>query len=370
LSQSSGDWFARYKFRQPLGQGGMGVIYLAEDRHRDGTLCVVKQLILKENEGADYLEAVRLFKREAAMLSKLDHPGIVHMFDFHVTDDGKYFLVMDYVPGKNLDTVIKSYGPFSSEATTEIGIQCCEILEYVHDCTPPIIYRDLKPSNLMLTPDGQIVFIDFGIARDFAPKTEATRVVTTGYSPPEQYFGRPETRSDLYALGATLGELLTGQRPKALSTSAPKQINQSVLSSLDDLIQRLTSHSPENRPASARIVRYELYRIYNEIHPDFVVPSEALVRGGLTASDRSIIEQDMRASSSDRIKSLPPRPRQSQVRMGSSSQSPGEKPGERPNESKIRLQASRRQGATTAVINDAIFWDGIKRILQLFKREK
>jgi serine/threonine protein kinase len=363
LSQSSGDWFSRYKFRQPLGQGGMGVIYLAEDRSRDGTLCVVKQLILNNTEGADYIEAVRLFKREAEMLSKMDHPGIVRMFDFHVTEDGKYFLVMDYVPGKNLSAVIKNYGAFNSEATAEIGIQCCEILEYLHDCTPPIIYRDLKPSNLMLTPEGQIVFIDFGIARDFAPKTEATRVVTTGYSPPEQYFGRPETRSDLYALGATLGELLTGLRPKALSTSAPKNINKSVLSSLDDLIQRLTSHSPENRPASARIVRYELYRIYNEIHPDFVVPSEALIPGGLTASDRSIIEQDMRASSSDRIKALQSRSKQSHVRMG-------QQASQRPNESKLRLQASRRAGATTTVINDSILWDGIKRILQLFKREK
>ncbi|HEY9714164.1 MAG TPA: hypothetical protein V6C72_11895, partial [Chroococcales cyanobacterium] len=128
-----------------------------------------------------------------------------------------------------------------------------------------------------LTPEGQIVFIDFGIARSFIPKQSATRVVTAGYSPPEQYFGKPETRSDLYALGATLGHLLTGQRPKPLSVSAPRYLNQEVMLTLDDLVRRLTAHNVEDRPLSAREVRYELYRIYHEIHPDFEIPEEALL---------------------------------------------------------------------------------------------
>ncbi len=275
MAENTDDWFQRYRFCQPLGQGGMGIIYLAEDRTAGNSPCVVKQLISKHSDPDEHEEAIRLFKREANLLRRFDHPGIVRFFDDHTTSDGKYFLVMDYVPGKNLESIVTTYGPFNSEATVEIAIQCCEVLEYLHEQDPPIIYRDLKPSNLMLTPDGQVVFIDFGIARSFAPKQSATRVVTAGYSPPEQYFGKPETRSDLYALGATLGHLLTGQRPKPLSVSAPRHINKLVLLTLDDLVRRLTAHNPTDRPFSARDVRYELYRIYHEIHPDFEIPEEA-----------------------------------------------------------------------------------------------
>ncbi len=128
MTQTTGDWFSRYKFRQPLGQGGMGVIYLAEDKARNNALCVVKQLIMGEDEPDEHAEAVRLFEREASVLSKLQHQGIVRLFDQHVTEDGKYFLVMDYVPGENLANIVKTYGAFSSEATVEIGIQCCEVL--------------------------------------------------------------------------------------------------------------------------------------------------------------------------------------------------------------------------------------------------
>lgn len=277
MIQSSADWFQRYRFCQPLGQGGMGVIYLAEDKAQGNIQCVVKQLISKPSNPDEQFEAERLFKREVEILRQLDHSGIVRFSDFHVTDDGKYFLVMDYVPGKNLDSIVQNYGPFGSEATVEIGIQCCEVLEYLHDRDQPIIYRDLKPSNLMLTPEGQIVFIDFGIARMFMPKEAATRVVTAGYSPPEQYFGRPETRSDLYALGATLGHLCTGVRPKPLTVSAPGITHPDVIPELDDLIRRMTAHNPEDRPFSAREVRYELYKIYYGIHPDFEIPEEALV---------------------------------------------------------------------------------------------
>lgn len=277
MSQDIENWLSRYELRQHLGQGGMGVAYLAADKSRNNALCVLKQLTVKDATPEEHADAARFFRREVDILRRLSHPGIVRLFDDYITQEREYFLVMDYIPGNNLDEIVKTWGSFSSEAVVEIGIQCCEILEYLHEHDPPIIYRDLKPSNLMLTPEGQIVFIDFGIARSILPRQAATRVVTTGYSPPEQYFGRPEPRSDLYALGATLGQLLTGVRPKPLAVSAPVQIKRDVLRSLDDLIRRLTAHSPEDRPASARAVRYELYRIYHEIHPDFVVPQEAMV---------------------------------------------------------------------------------------------
>lgn len=278
MTRLNDEWFDRYRFCQPLGQGGMGVIYLAEDKNNNNSQCVIKQLIPKGSDVEEHDEAKRLFRREVELLRQLQHRGIVRFFDCHVTEDDKHFLVMDYVPGKNLETIVATFGPFNSEATVEIGIQCCEVLEYLHERKEPIIYRDLKPSNLMLTPEGEIVFIDFGIARFFLPKGQAaTRVVTAGYSPPEQYFGRPETRSDIYSLGATLGHLLTGQRPKPLSSSAPRLIKHDVIPSIDDLVRRMTAHNPEDRPPTARQVRYELYKIYQEIHPDFDIPEEALI---------------------------------------------------------------------------------------------
>lgn len=276
MTSGGTDWFTRYKFCQPLGQGGMGTVYLAEDRTHDNVQCVIKQLTNKYTDPVEHAEAVRLFQREAAILRSLDHPGIVRVFDDYATEDGRYFLVMDYVPGKNLEVMLNTGGPFSNDMVAQIGIQCCEVLAYLHSQEPAILYRDLKPSNLMLTPDGRIIFIDFGIARLFAPKEAATRVVTAGYSPPEQYFGKPEIRSDLYALGATLSHLATGKRPKPLNVSAPGLLNPKVLPSLDALCRKLTAHNPEDRPPSARAVRNELYRICREIYPDFPIPDEAM----------------------------------------------------------------------------------------------
>jgi serine/threonine protein kinase len=266
------DWFARYKFLQPIGQGGMGTVFLAEDRSQGNATRVIKQMIHKPGDEFERSESVRLFKREADILRTLDNAGIVKIHDSHVSDDGKYFLVMDYVPGKNLEMIINSKGgPLSSDEVVRIAIQCCDVLEYLHGRDEPIIYRDLKPSNLMLTPEGRIIFIDFGIAR-LMPKEAATRVVTAGYSPPEQYFGRPETRSDLYSLGATMHHLLTGMRPKPLTACNPENVNGSVLSSLSSLVRSMTAHEVEHRPPNAQAVKYYLLKIYKELHPEFEIP--------------------------------------------------------------------------------------------------
>lgn len=250
----------------------MGTVYLAEDKQEGNRQCVIKQLTNKYDDPAIQKEAIRLFRREVAILRNLDHPGVVKVSDEHVTDDGRYFLVMDLVPGNNLEVMLKTGGPFDSNHVTWIAIQCAEILAYLHSLEPPIIYRDLKPSNLMLTPEGKVVFVDFGIARTFMPKEAATRVVTAGYSPPEQYLGKPEVRSDLYSLGQTMGHLLTGMRPKPLSSYAPLHLNQKVNRRLDALVRQLTSYEPGMRPESAIVVKYELHSIYKEMHPEYVIP--------------------------------------------------------------------------------------------------
>jgi len=284
------DWFQRYKFCQPLGQGGMGTVYLAEDRANQNIQCVIKQLTNKYGDPAEHAEAVRLFQREAAILRNLHHPGIVRVFDDYATEDGRYFLVMDYVPGRDLDAVVKASGPLTSDAVVRIAIQCCEVLEYIHGQDPPVIYRDVKPSNLMLTPDGHVVFVDFGIARSFIPKQAATRVVTAGYSPPEQYFGKPETRSDLYSLGATMSHLLTGMRPKPLALCTPGLMNPRVLPSLDALVRKLTAHNVDDRPPTAGAVRWELYRIYKELHPEFVLPPEPEMPASVAGQAAQVVE--------------------------------------------------------------------------------
>jgi len=296
VTDSTDPWFKRYRWLQMLGTGGMGVIYLAEDSAAGNSSCVVKQLNSKYADPEERSEAVRLFKREASLLKSLNHPGVVRFFDSYSTEDGKHYLVMDYVRGSSLESVINDFGAFNDDDTVKVGIQICEVLEYLHDQEPPIIYRDLKPSNLMLTPEGQIVFIDFGIARTFMPKESATRVVTAGYSPPEQYFGKPETRSDLYALGATIGHLLTGVRPKPLTASQPSQHRADVHPNLDILVKQLTSHSPEDRPATARHVRHTLYRIYQEMHAEFEIPDEVFLQRSNTTKEEQFISQKIMKS--------------------------------------------------------------------------
>jgi serine/threonine-protein kinase len=251
----------------------MGTVFLAEDKQNNNINCVIKQMNNKYGDEAERNEAIRLFRREADILRSLNHPGIVRVFDSYAeVESGRYFLVMDYVPGKNLETIVNTNGALSSELAVRIAIQCCDVLEYLHTSDPPIIYRDLKPSNLMLRPDGRIVFIDFGIARSFMPKDVATRVVTAGYSPPEQYFGKPETRSDLYSLGATISHLVTGSRPKPLTTCNPALVNNTVMPTLNALVMKLTAHDVEDRPPSAQATRFALYKIYKELHPEFAIP--------------------------------------------------------------------------------------------------
>ncbi len=295
---SKRDFYSEYEWLKPLAEGGMGTVYECEDKRNNRKRCVIKQMRSDDARSPEELEeAKRLFRREVAILRGLDHTNIVPFIDDYVSDDGRYFLVMDFIEGNNLETVIHNEGPFSQDDAIMVGIQICEVLEYLHDRS--IIYRDLKPSNLMLTPEGHIILIDFGIARILMPSTTATRVVTAGYSPPEQYFGKPEPRSDLYALGATLAHLVTGVRPRPLIPSVPRQQGADVLPSFDLLISRLTAHNPAERPISARVVLHTLFRVYKELHPECEIPdfdheplesredqfiSQKIMRTGLTAA--------------------------------------------------------------------------------------
>ena len=204
----------RYKVIKPLRIGGMSTIYLAEDLNFDGLVCVIKEMsdVFKDPEEREY--AIQKFKEEAFILAKLRHPNIPVVSN-HFIEEGKYNIVMDYIDGINLedllmDSVVKG---LAEEDVISWSIQICEILEYLHAQVPPIIHRDIKPSNFIKREDGKIIIIDFGIAKIFEPKKMGTLIGTPGYISPEQYAGQIDIRSDIFALGATIHQLLTGKDP-------------------------------------------------------------------------------------------------------------------------------------------------------------
>jgi serine/threonine protein kinase len=248
----------RWQLIEQLGQGGMGTVYKAYDLRLSNRLCVVKKLRVDFFKEEDRNKALSFFEREKAVLSALKHPNIVLIHDYF-EDCGNYYLVMEYVDGDNLQERLLQRGkPFNEDDVTKWACEICDVLEYLHSHHPPVIYRDLKPSNIMLDTADDIKLVDFGIARPYRENADNTHVVSGGYSPPEQYWGGADTRSDLYALGATMHFLLTGAEPLALQTSSPAKINSQVSEKTDRIVQRLTSQDVSLRYQSATQVKEAL----------------------------------------------------------------------------------------------------------------
>ncbi|MEW5871627.1 MAG: protein kinase [Chloroflexota bacterium] len=200
----------RYRIDSLLGQGGMGAVYRAWDTTLDIPVAI------KENLDASP-EAQKQFNREASLLARLSHTNLPRVTDyFFIPEQGQY-LVMDYVEGEDLQSMLNRLGKLPTPQVLNWIAQICEALGYLHSQPSPIIHRDIKPSNIRIRPDGRAMLVDFGIAKVYDPHLATTvgaKAVTPGYSPPEQYGGgRTDTRSDIYALGATLYHLLTGQLP-------------------------------------------------------------------------------------------------------------------------------------------------------------
>lgn len=208
-----------YQVLRILGQGGMGTTYLAWDRKRHnsqgkGASPAAALVVLKEMNAdmAQIRKAQELFEREARALKSLNHQGIPEFFDFFVEEDKKY-LAMEMIHGQDLEKRIAIQGPILPQQAIEWMIQTCEVLEYIHSQQPPLIHRDIKPANLLVRRrDNQIVVLDFGAVKEIGTPL-GTRIGAEGYSAPEQDRGQPLTQSDLYAVGATLIFLLTGQSP-------------------------------------------------------------------------------------------------------------------------------------------------------------
>jgi serine/threonine-protein kinase len=260
----------RYKIVKRIGGGGMGSVYLAEDQNLANRPVAVKEMIEMFADENARSKAIEDFKREAELLARLDHPSIPTIYQyFFDTHRGRYYLVMKHIDGGDLAARQRASGGKVDELTvTKWGIDACDVLDYIHSQIPPIIYRDLKPANLMI--DGRtnrVMLVDFGIARFVAPTQKGvTAIGTMGYAPPELFAGNVEARSDIYSLGATMFHLLTGHDPQDnpllifdfAKNPKPRQLNPAITPEMEELICRAVEHKPENRFPSAKAFGQEL----------------------------------------------------------------------------------------------------------------
>jgi serine/threonine-protein kinase len=251
----------RYLIVQRVGGGGMGSVYQAKDKRLADRLCAVKEMIEMFADQNQRAKAVEDFKREAEVLAQLDHPSIPTVFDYFI-EGGRYYLVMRWIGGGDLAEQMRVRGGIVDEAVvTKWAIQISDVLHYIHSQKPPIIYRDLKPANLMLDDkSGRVMLVDFGIARIVRPTEKGvTAIGTMGYAPPELFAGKVEPRSDIYSLGATMFHMLTGSDPQDnpllifdfSKNPRPRQINPNISAEMESILMRSVAHKPEDRHASA-----------------------------------------------------------------------------------------------------------------------
>ncbi len=252
----------RYRFERLLGEGATGRVWLAADTRDRGRVWAVKEVDFRRVPVAERPEALALFEREASILMRLRHPSLPRVED-RLSQDGREFLVMERVEGPTLADILRQGGDFLDEAlVASWGVQVCEVLSYLHGLVPPVVYRDLKPSNVMVQVNGPVKLVDFGIARRMRSGRpgDTTAYGTPGYAPPEQYRGLAEPRSDLYALGATIFELLSGRDPQPLGFVFPplRDLNPEVSVEMEALLAACLEVEPAARPASAREVQERL----------------------------------------------------------------------------------------------------------------
>ncbi len=251
----------KYEVLREIGKGGMSVVYLAMDKRLNKQWAIKE--FRKDKDDASKQVALKALLDEANLMKKLDHPTLPRIVDIIETKQTVY-IVMDYIEGESLNKVLDAYGAQPQEAVIEWAKQLSNVLDYLHTQSPPVIYRDMKPANIMLKPDGTVRLIDFGIAREYKEGKEGDTeaIGTRGYAAPEQFGGRGQTdaRTDIYSLGVTLYHLVTGKNP----AEPPYEIypirhwDPSLSSGLEWLIQKCTQLNPGDRYQSCAEVTYVL----------------------------------------------------------------------------------------------------------------
>jgi len=257
----------RYRILDSVGKGGMGAVYRAEDIQLGSREVAVKEMSQSSLSPQQVLEAADAFKQEAHILARLHHPNLPYISD-HFSEAGRWYLVMSFIQGETLEEYLKSAkgGRLPMEEVLQIGIQLCTVLDYLHAQQPPIIFRDLKPSNIMRTTDGHLYLIDFGIARHFKPGQDKDTAVygSRGYAAPEQY-GTAQTtpHSDIYSLGVVLHQSLSGHDPSTtpfrflpLQSYIP-----TIPTELATLIAQMLELDENKRPTSMLLAKQKLQDI-------------------------------------------------------------------------------------------------------------
>jgi outer membrane protein assembly factor BamB/tRNA A-37 threonylcarbamoyl transferase component Bud32 len=258
----------RYEIEQVVGYGGMSTVYRARDMRFTQTVrvCAIKEMFDMSTDPAARRDKMQRFEMEANILAKLNHASIPKIYDFF-GDNDRFFLVLEYVDGKNLESLLEvANAPLDERDVLEWAIKLCEVLSYLHNQKPgPIIFRDMKPSNVMLNNDGRLMLIDFGIAKVFLDDKKGTMIGTEGYSPPEQYKGIGQPAGDIYALGATMHHLLTNSDPRleipfTFHERMPKTLNPKISPEMEAIIMKALEFSIEDRWKNVEEMKAALVR--------------------------------------------------------------------------------------------------------------
>lgn len=246
----------RYRIVSPIRAGGMGAVYKAEDTCLNNRIVAIKEMLDTFATSEERRAGIDRFLSEIAVLESFRHPNIPRVMDHFFLEKNKkhyYYFVMEYLEGIDLSSYLKQHGSpgLPEKQVVKWAVQVLEALEYLQGDDPPIAHRDIKPSNLFLRySDQRILLIDFGIARVTNPG-EGFWIGTPGYAPPEQQMGRPEPRSDFYALAASMHELLTGRRPEGFDFPSFEQCGAKVSPEVDEFIAISLQHDPECRAVNA-----------------------------------------------------------------------------------------------------------------------
>lgn len=279
----------KYEILKEIGHGGMSTVYLAMDKNLNKQWAVKE--IRKNGNDANDLSVVNSLQAEADLMKKLDHPALPRIVDI-INDAETICIIMDYIEGETLEKIISEYGAQPEETVIGWAMQLCDALQYLHSQKPPIIYRDMKPANVMLNPEGNLKVIDFGIAREYKEKSlaDTTTLGTRGYCPPEQYGKQTDARSDIYALGMTMHHLLTGQDPRlpGYEYASIRQYRSELSGSLERIVDKCVAIDPENRYQSCSEL---MYALQNREHDEeqYIKKQKRKLRSFIAASAMTIL---------------------------------------------------------------------------------
>ena len=308
----------RYRLLERVGQGGMGAVYVAQDIQLGDRLVAVKEMSMSRLAQQEIPPAVEQFKSEAHLLASLHHINLPVIYD-HFSEESRWYLVMSFVQGSTLQTCLDTATNkrLPIDEVVRIGIDLCNVLGYLHTHQPQIIFRDLKPLNIMITPQEQIYLIDFGIARHFKQdqRKDTAFYYSVGYAPPEQY-GQSQTgpRSDIYSLGATMHQMLSGHKPASRPFHFPalQLLDPAIPASLAQVIAQMLEMDEQQRPPSMAAVRTALEQIRSTVLTSPATQADDLATLPIQEPEKEVPEKTAPPPAGQQDKRAPESARQDQ----------------------------------------------------------